>query len=233
MVKFSVSLLLLAACPAQSFVSQPRTFVRPASGLCMSDPVVDVVAKKEVKAPPAAPKSSGGALVPIKEETVQFTAGLVGGIVGLAIGGPALAAIGAALSNYASKSENEVGEVVSAVSKSSIEVYNYLAKLDDKYALLKKAQSSLEDALAKIKSNDSVEPETVKKVEAALANTSSKIKEVNDEYDLVGAGVTALGVVGDLVEKAIKKVGELNKEYQLTDKALDAVNKAVDKTKSS
>jgi hypothetical protein len=235
MVKFSVSLLLLAACPAQSFVLQTRTFARPASGLCMSDPVVDVVVKKEVKAkaPPAAPKSSGGALVPIKEETVQFTAGLVGGIVGLAIGGPALAAIGAALTNYASKSENEVGEVVSAVSKSSIEVYNYLAKLDDKYALLTKAQSSLEDALVKIKSNDSVEPETVKKVEDALANTSNKIKEVNDEYDLVGAGVTALGVVGDLVEKAIKKVGELNEEYQLTGKALDAVNKAVDKAKST
>jgi hypothetical protein len=125
------------------------------------------------------------------------------------------------------------GLAQSFVAKSSIEVYNYLAKLDDKYALLTKAQSSLEDALVKIKSNDSVEPETVKKVEDALANTSNKIKEVNDEYDLVGAGVTALGVVGDLVEKAIKKVGELNEEYQLTGKALDAVNKAVDKAKST
>ncbi len=64
----------------------------------------------------------------------------------------------------------------------------------------------------------SVNPETVKKVEDALANTSSKIKEINDEYDLVGAGQTALGVVGDLVEKAVKKAGEVNEEYQLTDK---------------
>ena len=64
----------------------------------------------------------------------------------------------------------------------------------------------------------SVDPETVKKVEDALANTKSKIKEINDEYDLVGAGQTALGVVGDLVEKAVKKAGELNEEYALTDK---------------
>jgi hypothetical protein len=193
------------------------------------------VVEAEVKAPPAPPapkKTPGGALVPIKEETVQFTAGLVGGAVGLVVGGPVLGAIGAALGNYASKSDNEVGEVVSAVSKSSIEVYNYLTKLDDKYELLTKAKSALEESLEKLKSNDSVNPETVQKVEAALANTTSKIKEVNEEYDLVGAGVTALGVVGDLVEKAIKKIGELNDEYKLTDKAMEAVKKGVSEAKA-
>lgn len=61
-------------------------------------------------------------------------------------------------------------------------------------------------------------PETVKKVEDALENTSSKIKEINEEYDLVGVGQTTLGLVGDLVEKAVKKAGELNEEYKLTDK---------------
>lgn len=58
----------------------------------------------------------------------------------------------------------------------------------------------------------------MKKVEDALANTQSKINEINEEYDLVGAGQTALGVVGDLVEKAVKKAGDLNEEYMLTDK---------------
>ena len=65
----------------------------------------------------------------------------------------------------------------------------------------------------KLKSNGSIEPESIAKVEAALASTSAKIGEINEEYDLVGASVTALGVVGDLVEKAIKKAGELNEEY--------------------
>jgi len=234
MVKLvSTSLLLMALVPASAFVASPsRPFVRPTSGLYMSEPIAEVKEVKEVKVEKkAAP--TGGAIVPIKEETVQFTAGLVGGVVGLAVGGPVLGALAAALANYASKSDSEVGEVVSAVSKSSIEVYNYLAKLDTKYELLEKAKKSLEDALEKVKSSQSVDPDTVKKVETALESTTSKIKQVNEEYDLVGAGVTALGVVGDLVEKAIKKVGELNSEYKLTDKALSAVDQAVEKAKKS
>ena len=144
-----------------------------------------------------------------------------------------IAAIGAAAANYVSKGDSEAGVVVGNVSKSAIEIYNYLAGIDNKYELLKKAQSSLESALEKLKSQDSVDPAAVKKVEDALAATKSKIDEVNDEYDLVGAGMTALGVIGDLVEKTVAKVGELNEEYQLTDKAKDALGGAVAKAKEA
>ena len=211
---------------SRSFVSRPlfaeeaEAPVEPAAPA--PAPVVD-----------ESPSEPAGALVPIKEETIEFTAGLIGGAVGFAVGGPVLGAITAAMANYASKTDKEVGEVVQAVSKASIEVYNYLATLDAKYEVLTKAQSSLEDALNKVKSADNVNPDTVKKVEDALANTSSKIKEINEEYDLVGAGQTALGVVGDLVEKAVKKAGDLNEEYKLTDKAQDALKGAVDKAKSA
>ena len=179
------------------------------------------------------PEEKAGALVPIKEETVEFTAGLLGGAVGLVIGGPVLGALGAAAANYASKNELEVGEVVQAVSKSSIEVYNYLAKLDAKYEVLNNVKASLQQTYEKLKATESVDPETIKKVEDALAGTTAKINEINEEYDLVGAGMTALGVVGDLIDKAIKKVGELNEEYKLTDKALDAVQKAIESAKAA
>ena len=69
------------------------------------------------------------------------------------------------------------------------------------------------------------------KIESALSSTNAKIKEINDEYDLVGVGMTALGVVGDLVEKAIVKAGELNEEYQLSSKASDALKEAIEKAK--
>lgn len=174
----------------------------------------------------------GGALVAINEETIEFTAGLVGGAVGLAVGGPVLGAVTAAAANYVSRSDMQASEVVQTVSKSAIEVYNYLAALDAKYELLLNAQQSLENSLEKLKANDNVDSATVKKVEDALASTTAKIAELNDEYDLVGGTTTALGVVGDLVEKAVKKVGELNEEYKLTDKALQAVEGAVDKAKS-
>merc|ERR1719517_32345 len=108
---------------------------------------------------------------------------------------------------------------MSAVSKTSIEAYNYLAKLDTKYEVLTKAQGSLEAALEKLKAESGDNKEAIAKVEAALQTTTDKIGELNDEYDLVGGAVTALGVTGELVEKAVKKFGELNEEYMLTQKA--------------
>lgn len=178
-------------------------------------------------------KDTGGALVPIKEETVEFTAGILGGIAGFAVGGPVLGVIGAAALNYVSKMDGDVTTVVQAVSKSSIEVFNYLASIDRKYELLENAKKSLQEALDKLKAQDGVNPETITKVESALANTNDKIKEINNEYDLVGGATTALGVVGDLVEKAIKKAGELNDEYQLSSKAQESLAKAVESAKEA
>jgi len=115
--------------------------------------------------------------------------------------------------------------------KDTQEVYNYLSRLDSKYEVLDNAKNTLESTLEKIKKSGNTDPAVVEKVEAALKSTTSKIKEINDEYDLVGAGTTALGVVGDLVERAVKKAGELNNDYKLSERALEAVNTAVNKTK--
>jgi SMC interacting uncharacterized protein involved in chromosome segregation len=175
----------------------------------------------------------GGALVPVKEETVEFTAGILGGIAGFAVGGPVLGAIGASTLNYLSKMDGDVTDVVQAVSKSSIEVFNYLASIDKKYNVLQKAKGALQNSLDKLKKQDAVDPSVITKVETALANTNDKIKEINDEYDLVGGAMTALGVIGDLVEKAVKKASELNEEYQLSSKAKDSLAKAVDKAKEA
>jgi len=217
-MKFTYLLpLALAVNEVSAFVPQQRAFARPAAVLSMSEET----------------PSKTSALVPIKEETVEFTAGMIGGAAGFLIGGPVVAAIGAAAANYVAKGESEAGTIVSSVSKSAIEVYNYLTTLDSKYELLSKAQASLEKALDKLKSQDSVDPEAIKKVEDALSSTKAKITEINDEYDLVGSGVTALGVIGDLVEKTIKKVGELNEEYKLTDKAKDALSSAIAKAKEA
>lgn len=213
-----IPLALASMHGTSAFVpQQQRAFVRPAVTTFMSEE----------------PEVAGGKLVAIKEETVEFTAGLIGGVAGFAVGGPLLGAVGAAAANYVSKSENEAGEIVGAVSKSALEIYNYLATLDDKYEVLGAAASSLESALIKLKSQDKIDPAAIEKVESALASTQAKISEVNDEYDLVGSGLTALGVVGDLVEKTVKKVGELNEEYQLTDKAKVALSSAVDKAKAA
>eukprot|EP00578_Thalassiosira_sp_NH16_P024782 CAMPEP_0181099080 /NCGR_PEP_ID=MMETSP1071-20121207/12471_1 /TAXON_ID=35127 /ORGANISM="Thalassiosira sp., Strain NH16" /LENGTH=231 /DNA_ID=CAMNT_0023181723 /DNA_START=42 /DNA_END=737 /DNA_ORIENTATION=+ len=228
MVKYG-NLLVSALAVGSATAFAPAPFARVASTpLHMSD---------EAPAPPAeappAPVVKTTAIVPINEETVEFTAGLLGGVVGFSIGGPVLGAIGAAAANYASKTDAEAGEVLSAVSKTSIEIFNYFSKLDSKYEVLDKAKVQLENALDKVKSSDSANPETVAKIESALSSTNAKINEINTEYDLVGTGMTALGVVGDLVEKAIIKAGELNEEYQLSSKATVALSEAVEKAKKA
>jgi hypothetical protein len=219
-MKFTIylSMALASLEGASAFVPQQSTVARSAGARFMSD---------------ESSAEAGGKIVAIKEETVEFTAGLIGGVAGFVVGGPVLGAVGAAAANYVSKGEDEAGEIVGAVSKSALEVYNYLATLDNKYEVLASAQSSLEGALDKLKSQDKVDPAAVEKVESALASTKAKIEEVNDEYDLLGSGMTALGVVGDLVEKTVKKAGELNEEYQLTDKAKTALSSAVDKAKEA
>lgn len=229
-MKISAAACLLLVASSQAFVplaQQQRSLVP----LYMSEEATEAAAP--APAPAAAPAKEAGALVPIKQETVEFTAGLLGGVAGFAVGGPVLGAIAAAAANYASKIDGDVSDVIQAVSKSSIQVFNYLAGLDSKYEVLKKAQASLQKSLDNLKKSDSVDPATIEKVEKALANTKAKITEINDEYDLVGGATTALGVVGELVEKAIKKAGELNEEYKLTDKATTSLKSAVEKAKEA
>lgn len=226
MVKYNTLLALALIGSSSAFSPAHRPLNVRQTSLSMSD-------EPAAPAPPAPTPVKSTAIVPINEETVEFTAGIIGGIVGFSIGGPVLGAITAAAANYASKTDAEVGEVLSAVSKSSIEIFNYVSKLDSKYEVLDKAKAQLEAALEKTKNSDSASAETVQKIESALANTNSKIREINDEYDLVGTGVTALGVVGDLIEKAIIKAGELNEEYKLSEKATKAISEAVEKAKNA
>ena len=230
MVKYG-KLLVSAVVVGSATAFAPAPFARQTTPLYMSE-VAEEAPAPPVEAPPAAAVKTT-AIVPVNEETVEFTAGLLGGVAGFFLGGPVLGAIGAAAANYASKTDAEVGEILSAVSKTSIEIFNYFSKLDSKYEVLDKAKVQLESALDKVKSSEGANPETIEKIESALSKTNAKISEINDEYDLVGTGMTALGVIGDLVEKAIIKAGELNEEYSLSDKAVAALSDAIEKAKTA
>lgn len=236
MVKYG-KLLISAVVIGSAAAFAPIPFVsrRINFAVSMSEEAPPANPPPPPSAPPMAtpPPTKTSAIVAINEETVEFTAGIIGGVVGFALGGPVLGAIGAAAANYASKTDAEVGEILSAVSKTSIEIFNYFSKLDSKYEVLDKAKVQLEVALEKVKKSETANPETIEKIESALSSTNAKIKEINDEYDLVGVGMTALGVVGDLVEKAIVKAGELNEEYQLSSKASNALKEAVEKAKKA
>ena len=120
--------------------------------------------------------------------------------------------------------QTQVGEVVRGVGKVSLDVYNFLLKINGKYDLTDKAGAQLKDQLNKLKAGSS--GETIAKVEDALGKATSKFAELDKEYDLVEKGKQALGYAGDLSAKAIDKGIELNAEYKLTDQVVAKVTEA-------
>ena len=122
------------------------------------------------------------------------------------------------------RARTQVGEVVRGVGKVSLDVYNFLLKINGKYDLTDKAGSQLKDQLNKLKAGSS--GETIAKVEDALGKATSKFAELDKEYDLVEKGKQALGYAGDLSAKAIDKGIELNAEYKLTDQVVAKVTEA-------
>jgi len=98
-MKFTIYLTLALASlnGASAFAPRQSALARPAVATFMSE---------------ESSAETGGKIVAIKEETVEFTAGLIGGVAGLIIGGPVLGAVGAAAANYISKGENEASEIL-------------------------------------------------------------------------------------------------------------------------
>ena len=89
MVKYGKTLLAAALV-----VGSTSAFVAPSNVVRQTKMYMSDEAPTPPAAPPAPEKTT--AIVAINEETVEFTAGLLGGAAGFIIGGPVLGAVGAA-----------------------------------------------------------------------------------------------------------------------------------------
>ena len=167
--------------------------------------------------PKREPREKGGSMVIVNEEAIEFTAGLVGGAVGFALGGPVVGLAAATVSNYFSKQDEDISEVVKAVSVSAIQTFNYVTKVNDRYEILEKTQASLEAILDGLRENPSVDAAVVDQVETALIKTAERMAELNQKFDVPGATSNYLGVIGGLVERTVKGVANLNEQYKLTE----------------
>eukprot|EP00578_Thalassiosira_sp_NH16_P022846 CAMPEP_0181103378 /NCGR_PEP_ID=MMETSP1071-20121207/14832_1 /TAXON_ID=35127 /ORGANISM="Thalassiosira sp., Strain NH16" /LENGTH=312 /DNA_ID=CAMNT_0023186445 /DNA_START=40 /DNA_END=978 /DNA_ORIENTATION=- len=215
-----------ASKSATSAKSEPATAKTPTP----PSPKPDKASTRIVKDP------LEGAIIPINSETVEFTSGVLGGAVALALGAsPVFAVVAAAAANYVSKKDDmgEVTELVQAISKASLNTINWFAKLDSKYAIVGKLSESLDKSLDQLKNSEGESAETVKQIEERVAKTSKKIQQIADEIDLIEGGKQALGAVGDVLETSIDKAVGVNKEYKLTERAAGAAKKAIDKAKES
>uniref|UniRef100_A0A7S2WGG8 Uncharacterized protein n=1 Tax=Eucampia antarctica TaxID=49252 RepID=A0A7S2WGG8_9STRA len=187
--------------------------------------------QEPVSADTSIPRSS--AIIPINEATLEFTSGMVGGAVGLAIAGPVGSVLGSTLFNFFSRQmDGDITEAINNTAKKSIELYNYLYKLDAKYSILEGSRKSLNASIDKIKTSGNVSPEameTVNKLEAQLEQIGTKIDEVNNEYDITTNILLAFDKFGDIVERTVKKSIEFEKTNDLTGKLLNAWIQAIEK----
>ncbi|KAL7461776.1 hypothetical protein ACHAXS_002183 [Conticribra weissflogii] len=169
--------------------------------------------------------SDQSAIIPINEATIEFTAGVIGGVIGLAItANPVFAVVAAAAANYISKKDDlgELNELVQSISKASLSTYNWFAKLDAKYMLLGKITESLDSSLENLKKSGGENSEAIAKIERALSQTTKQLKELADEADLVEGSKQALGAVGEIIETGVDKTVDANKQYKLTERAANA-----------
>lgn len=174
---------------------------------------------------------SAVSLIPLTEKNVEFTAGIVGGVAGLAVGGPWMGVLVSAAANYASRQQGIATEIVQDISKASLQLINYMAFINAKYEILTNTQSALENALERLKEADVVDTEAVHKVERALENTRNALLEVAQEYDLAGSAVSAFNSLGNLIETTVQAAVLFNADYRLMDKAVSTVKSTVDQAR--
>lgn len=152
-----------------------------------------------------APKKNTG-LVALEKTNIENAAAVTGGIVGFALGGPVIALLLAAVSNYVSKKDSDAGTALRGFGKSVIESYNFLTTLNTKYDLT----GSVSSTVGKAVSSAEGESEGFEKVSKTVNDTLSKIKEINSEFDIIGKGKQAAIAAAALSEAALEKVEELN-----------------------
>jgi len=176
------------------------------------------------------------AMVPINKESVELTAGVLGGTIGLAIGGPLAGLIFALATNYVSRGNSPLSEAFQNYSRATIETYNNLARLDAKFQLLQRTRESLNKVYVQVLKSEGVHSVSAWRLKKSISEITEKIDDVNKEYDIVGAGLLAMRVLGDVVEIGLNKMGEMNGMYKLSDKAVGSITTAVDedqKTKNN
>mmetsp|Transcript_8182 Transcript_8182/g.13596 ORF Transcript_8182/g.13596 Transcript_8182/m.13596 type:complete len:229 (+) Transcript_8182:61-747(+) len=177
---------------------------------------------------PSTPKPSFD-LVPLDKTNIENAAAVTGGILGFVLGGPVFGAILAAITNYVSKKDGDSGDALRGVGKTVIESYNFLGSLNTKYSVTDKVGESVGKAVNSIET----ESEVLEKVKSAYTKTTSKLSELDKEYDLVGKGKEAIVAAATISDAAIDKTIELNEKYDFVSTAKDAASKAVEKAKEA
>jgi len=168
-------------------------------------------------------------IVPVEKETVESAASVSGAIVGFLLAGPIGSLLGAAMSNWLVKKDNDGGEALRGVGKAVVDAYNYINKMNSKLDVTGKLGTAIGDVVEKA----SAESEGA----AKFSEIKDKAVAVIEEYDLTTKAVAFAKASVELTTQAVEKADELNSKYDFVNTAIktasDTVNAAVEKSKSN
>jgi hypothetical protein len=167
--------------------------------------------------------SSSVALVKVNEQNSITTAGVIGGLAGLLVGGVWVGGALFAVSSYlARKKEDDVAAGLKGVAAGGLEALNFVDYLNNKYEVTGKLGSAISGALESATSGS----DSKDSVNGFLSSAKTAIENFDKDVgikDTLGGILTA---GSELAAQAIDKAVELNKEYKLTDQLADKIKEA-------
>jgi len=215
-----------------ALLAVPTCFIGASAPRTRADIATYAEAKEAAAAaaPAPPPPSSAGssvALVKVTKENKIATAGVLGGVAGLLLGGFWIGAAGFAATSYlAKKEEDDVATALQSVSSAALEAVNFADYVNSKYEVTDKVGSALTEALDK----NADAKDSLKTVKSSL----DTVKEAIDSFDKdVGIKETLGSLVlagSDLASQLTSKVVELNKEYKVTDQLKAKIDEALEKS---
>ncbi|CAE7258130.1 unnamed protein product, partial [Symbiodinium microadriaticum] len=176
----------------------------------------------------AASGSSSVALVKVTKENSIATAGVLGGVAGLLLGGFWIGAAGFVATSYlAKKEDSDVASVLKGVSGASLEAINFVDYLNSKYDVTSKVGSALNEALEK---GDS---ETTSSVKGSLDTVGEAITSFDKDVGIKDTLGSLILSGTDLADQLAKKVVELNDQYKVADQLKAKIDESLESSKSS
>mmetsp|Transcript_3450 Transcript_3450/g.10788 ORF Transcript_3450/g.10788 Transcript_3450/m.10788 type:complete len:247 (-) Transcript_3450:91-831(-) len=216
------------ACAAFSGLKPQSAWVL-AQGARGGPPGRTQISAEGATAPAPAPSSAGEsvALVKVTEDSKMTTAGMLGGLAGLLLGGVWVGgAVFAATSYLARKEDSDVSKALKGVAYGSLEILNFGAALNKKYMVTDKLGSAISGALDSAKSS-SDSKEAVGAVTGVIDGVSDAVKSVDKDIGIKDTLGTLATSATELAFQAVDTAFELNKEYKVTDQIVEKIQEAI------
>mmetsp|Transcript_148871 Transcript_148871/g.387114 ORF Transcript_148871/g.387114 Transcript_148871/m.387114 type:complete len:249 (-) Transcript_148871:146-892(-) len=225
-VALTVAALILAGSAAASaFVSGSLLVGRRGGGAGVA---------RHAEGAGAPSPSPSVALVKVTEESKVTTASLLGGLAGLLVGGVWVGAgLFAAGSYLARKEDSDLSKALKGVASGGLEVLNFGAYLNDKYAVTDKLGSAISEAVDSATEASGSSKDSADSASGFFKGLADAVRAADEDIDFKGTFGTLTTSASDLANQAVEKAVQVNEQYKITDQIKEKIDEATEGAKST